>query len=107
VLQLQLHEVPVKSAKLQHDELLMATLVREVLPKATTLYMAGPLQVRCCDARQLEHLASTARSKQLRNKVLNKSMQCYLECRHWTILLGAIVGCIWWYQATKFWAWFD
>eukprot|EP00775_Hariotina_reticulata_P010883 gene10883-11037_t len=42
---LQLHEVPTKSAKTQHDELLMAVLLREVLPQATTLYLAGPLQV--------------------------------------------------------------
>lgn len=34
-----------KSAKQEKDELLMAVLLEEVLPKATTLYMSGPLQV--------------------------------------------------------------
>lgn len=40
-----------KSAKQEKDELIMALLLDEVLPKATTLYMAGPLQVQ-----QQEHL---------------------------------------------------
>lgn len=40
-----------KSAKQEKDELIMSLLLDEVLPKATTLYMAGPLQVQ-----QQEHL---------------------------------------------------
>jgi hypothetical protein len=35
-----------KSAKQEKDEMIMGLLLEEVLPKATTLYMAGPLQVR-------------------------------------------------------------
>jgi len=34
-----------KSAKQEKDELLMAVLLDEVLPKAATLYVSGPLQV--------------------------------------------------------------
>jgi hypothetical protein len=34
-----------KSAKQEKDELIMALLLEEVLPKATSLYLAGPLQV--------------------------------------------------------------
>jgi hypothetical protein len=35
-----------KSAKQEKDEMIMGLLLEEVLPKATTLYIAGPLQVR-------------------------------------------------------------
>lgn len=34
-----------KSAKQEKDEMIMGLLLEEVLPKAATLYMAGPLQV--------------------------------------------------------------
>ena len=42
---LQAEEDEEKSAKQQTDELLMGVLLEEVLPKATSLYMQGPLQV--------------------------------------------------------------
>jgi hypothetical protein len=35
----------VKSAKAERDELLMALLLEQVLPRAAELYLAGPLQV--------------------------------------------------------------
>jgi hypothetical protein len=34
-----------KSAKAERDELLMALLLEQVLPRAADLYLAGPLQV--------------------------------------------------------------
>lgn len=37
-----------KSAKQEKDELLMAALLEDVLPKAASLYMEGPLQVAVC-----------------------------------------------------------
>jgi hypothetical protein len=43
----------VKSAKAERDELLMALLVEQVLPRAADLYLSGPLQVsaKACGRR--------------------------------------------------------
>jgi hypothetical protein len=41
----QAGEGGVKSAKAERDELLMALLLEQVLPRAADLYLAGPLQV--------------------------------------------------------------
>jgi hypothetical protein len=51
-----------KSAKQEKDELIMGLLLDEVLPKATTLYLAGPLQVRLQppDASTHQHTAAAA-----------------------------------------------
>jgi hypothetical protein len=35
-----------RSAKAERDELLMALLLEQVLPRAADLYLSGPLQVR-------------------------------------------------------------
>jgi hypothetical protein len=54
-----------KSAKQEKDELIMALLLEEVLPKATSLYLAGPLQVRGRQHRALSFWGSRALHERL------------------------------------------